>query len=158
MFIDPLSGKCAIYPRTFQMFTCTSQTIKTQPAAAQMLDFPGKSEPCVKPVQRWETHWVWQNNSCSQETYKVTFVNLQYVLKMGLNSLCHQKSFILLGKVSPSPDLEVLTVSSLFIPVPARVCNIKNKLLSMEVGMRYLHSWSMQLPAFSSTEVPFILF
>lgn len=28
----------------------------------------------------------------------------------------------------------------------------------MGVGMRYLHSWSMQLPAFSSTEVPFILF
>lgn len=69
------------------------------------------------------------------------FLNLKCTLKVGLKSLsCHQKSFKLLGEVSPSPDLEALTVSSLFIPIPGRVCNSKNKLLSMGVGMRYLHS------------------
>lgn len=78
---------------------------------------------------------------CPQEVQKVMFLNLKHTLKVALKSLsCHQKGSKLLGEVSPSSDLEALTVCSLFIPIPARVCNVKNKLLSMEVGTRYLHS------------------
>lgn len=67
--------------------------------------------------------------------------------------LTQKQSFKLLEKVPPRPDLEVWTVISLFIPIPASVWNTKNKLLSIKVEMRCLHSWSMQLAAFWLTEM-----
>lgn len=62
--------------------------------------------------------------------------------------LTQKQSFKLLEEVSPSPNFKILTVISILIPIPASVRNSKKKLLSIEVGMRHLRSWSMQLAAF----------